>query len=171
MDVVKERLQIEGQIKTNEKFGGSLNAFKQIVKNEGVLGLYRAYWLHNLVWAPFNGLYFATYEKTKQTILDNGYLQAGTILNLSSGVVAGTFASFLTSPIDLVKTRLQVQASNPLIFDYTGPIDATMKIIKREGMIALFDGVAARILWLTPRLSIAVSSYDIIKTYLNEEFV
>ena len=38
---------------------------KQIVRHEGVLGLYRAYIIHQFVWAPFNGLYFTTYEKTK----------------------------------------------------------------------------------------------------------
>jgi solute carrier family 25 iron transporter 28/37 len=56
MDVVKERLQIEGQIKTVETYGGSMNALKQIVAKEGFMGLYRAYWLHQLTWAPINGL-------------------------------------------------------------------------------------------------------------------
>ena len=65
-----------------------------------------------------------------------------------------------------MKTRLQVQRSNMDIFDYKGPIDCTIKIIKREGVKALFDGVSARILWLTPRLSIAVSTYDYFKQKL-----
>lgn len=46
--------------------------------------------------------------------------------------------------------------------NYQGPIDATLHIIKHEGVKALFDGVSARILWLTPRLSIAVAVYDIV---------
>jgi hypothetical protein len=35
MDVVKERLQLEGQLKTTEKFGSSSQALRQIVKQEG----------------------------------------------------------------------------------------------------------------------------------------
>jgi hypothetical protein len=57
MDVVKERLQIEGQLKTTENMGGSMNAVRQIIKHEGIIGLYRAYWLHQMTWMPFNGLY------------------------------------------------------------------------------------------------------------------
>lgn len=35
MDVVKERLQIEGQMKTNEVYSGSFNALQQIIRHEG----------------------------------------------------------------------------------------------------------------------------------------
>ena len=45
-------------------------------------------------------------------------------------------------------------------------MDATLKIVKREGVVALFDGVTARILWLTPRLSIAITLYEKIKEAL-----
>jgi solute carrier family 25 (mitochondrial citrate transporter), member 1 len=191
MDVIKERLQIEGQVSTTENFGGSYSAFKNILKNEGVKGLYRAYWMHQLTWAPFNGLYFTIYEGFKKYLLKNPLSLTGAknaASSSSSGgagggalpgldkfvcaVAAGAIASVSTSPIDLVKTRLQVQASNPDIFDYRGPIDATMKIVKREGFLALFDGVAARILWLTPRLSASVTVYELvnikIKSYLDE---
>lgn len=81
----------------------------------------------------------------------------------TSSLTAASLASVLTSPLDLVKTRLQVQASNPAIFDYAGPMDALRKIVRREGVTALFDGVAARVIWLTPRLSIAVPTYEFLK--------
>ena len=48
MDVVKERLQIEGQLKTKENYSGSFNALQMIVKHEGVKGLYRAFWIHQV---------------------------------------------------------------------------------------------------------------------------
>ena len=41
MDVVKERLQIEGQMKTVENYGSSWKAVKGIVRTEGILGMYR----------------------------------------------------------------------------------------------------------------------------------
>lgn len=130
MDVVKERLQIEGQVKTEQSYGGSYNAFKNIVKNEGAVGLYRAYWMHQLTWAPFNGLYFAIYEQLKKYLLANPIRisrksgvndsenKLGVVDKLICAVASGTIASTATSPIDLVKTRLQVQKSNPDVFDY-----------------------------------------------------
>jgi hypothetical protein len=66
MDVIKERLQIEGQLQTVKNYGNSWEATRGIAASEGVLGLYRAYWIHQMTWAPFNGIYFATYEATKK---------------------------------------------------------------------------------------------------------
>lgn len=168
MDVIKERLQIEGQLKTGEVYSGSWNAVKQIVTNEGVLGLYRAYVIHQFVWAPFNGLYFTTYEKTKG-YMSQTYNTSPEVSNMCASAMAGTVASVVTSPLDLVKTRLQVMQSNPTVFDYKGPVDCFMKIIKREGVNALFDGVTARVMWLTPRLSIAMTSYEYVKRVLSEK--
>jgi hypothetical protein len=136
-----------------------------------------------MTWAPFNGLYFATYDFSKKTLREGLGISSELTITMvgnsyaglfyfrfvlhcqGSSLAAGTIASVATSPIDLVKTRLQVQRSNPAIFDYSGPIDAFQKILKREGFVALFDGVAARIMWLTPRLSIAVPTYELLKHY------
>lgn len=125
MDVVKERLQIEGQVKTSQNYGGSYAAFRNIIATEGVKGLYRAYWMHQATWAPFNGLYFSVYEYLKNIRArslgvdpSSPKKSVDTVGNLMCGLAAGTFASVATSPIDLVKTRLQVQASNPAVFDY-----------------------------------------------------
>ena len=183
MDVIKERLQIEGQVSTVENFGGSWSAFRNIIRHEGVLGLYRAYWMHQLTWAPFNGLYFSLYEECKKYLVRHpitptpeptsssgvdGVAKQSAVDKFICAVVAGSIASTATSPIDLVKTRLQVQRSNPAVFDYTGPLDATLKILKREGVMALYDGVGARMLWLTPRLSITVTIYEVCNDYVRK---
>lgn len=166
--VVKERLQIEGQLKTVENYGNSWNAVRGIVKTEGVMGMYRAFWIHQMTWAPFNGLYFTSYDACKKAARPYQDTVPEIVINLSSSLVAASLASVLTSPLDLVKTRLQVQGSNPTIFDYNGPLDAFQKIVKREGVTALFDGVAARVIWLTPRLSIAVPTYEFLKKAFEE---
>ncbi len=176
MDVIKERLQIEGKIQTNESYGGSYNATKQIFRNEGMIGLYRAFWIHQATWVPFNGIYFSVYEFAKKEMklrfnnsssssrIDGRNIKDELMLNVPCSLFASAIASVATSPLDLIKTRLQVQQSNPTIFDYKGPIDAAVKIVKREGTKALFDGLAARIIWLTPRLSLAVTLYEQIKS-------
>lgn len=198
MDVIKERLQIEGQLQTVKNYGSSWAATRGIVATEGVLGLYRAYWIHQMTWAPFNGIYFATYEASKkylnqskdvesQSVVVNlvsstksCHISTSTFLSLScvirfsmpsvqtSSLIGASVASVATSPLDLVKTRLQVQGSNPALFDYDGPLDALRKILRREGPRALFDGVLARVIWLTPRLSIAVPTYEFLKLKFSQ---
>eukprot|EP00931_Biecheleriopsis_adriatica_P014087 TRINITY_DN11572_c0_g1_i2.p1 TRINITY_DN11572_c0_g1~~TRINITY_DN11572_c0_g1_i2.p1 ORF type:complete len:254 (+),score=38.99 TRINITY_DN11572_c0_g1_i2:35-796(+) len=66
MDVIKERLQVEGQLKVTNAYSGSFNACKQILLHEGAVGLYRAFPIHQMTWAPFNGCYFAVYEAFRQ---------------------------------------------------------------------------------------------------------
>eukprot|EP00968_Pinguiococcus_pyrenoidosus_P015421 scaffold1424_cov237-Pinguiococcus_pyrenoidosus.AAC.12 len=157
MDVIKERLQVEGQMAVKEHYGGSVAAFRRILRSEGVSGLYRAYWIHQATWAPFNGLYFMLYESFKKFAKDHD-LYPKTWEGISAGVVAGA----VTNPMDLVKTRLQVARSNPGVFDYEGPVDCAVKIARREGVFALFDGVGARVLLIAPRLTIAVATYEVL---------
>uniref|UniRef100_A0A7S1UI93 Mitochondrial carrier protein n=1 Tax=Phaeomonas parva TaxID=124430 RepID=A0A7S1UI93_9STRA len=161
MDVVKERLQVEGQMTVKETYGGSLQALQRIIKTEGVLGLYRAYWIHQLTWAPFNGLYFTLYESFKTFAKENDFYPM-----TWEGTAAGVIAGAVTNPADLVKTRLQVARANPGVFDYDNTVDCAVKIVRREGVMGLFDGVGARVLVIAPRLALAVSSYEYLKDWM-----
>ena len=51
MDTVKERLQVEGQLKRGSKaeLGGSWNAVRTILRRGGLRGFYPAYWVHQAV--------------------------------------------------------------------------------------------------------------------------
>jgi hypothetical protein len=159
MDVVKERLQIQGSMtQLTARYQGSVGALRSIIASEGVLGLYRAYWIHQMTWAPFNGLYFMIYDGTK------GFAQKRSLPEWPAAIVAGVVASTVTNPMDLVKTRLQVARSNPELFDYTGTVDCATKIVRREGPAALMDGAGSRVLLLTPRLSIAVGTYEFVRS-------
>ncbi len=162
MDVVKERLQVQGAMKSGltAKYQGSAAALREIIASEGVRGLYRAYWIHQMTWAPFNGLYFMVYETTKKELKERDLVEWPAL------PVAGIIAAGTTNPADLVKTRMQVAAANPSLFDYKNSSDCLKKVVKREGVMALFDGVGSRILLLTPRLSIAVGIYEIVRNRL-----
>ena len=160
MDTVKERLQVEGQLKRGSKaeLGGSWNAVRTILRREGLRGFYPAYWVHQATWAPFNGLFFAIYEACKD---------AG-VHGLGSGVVAGVAAGFLTNPMDLVKTRMQVARTDPSTFNYAGAFDCVGQILRREGPLAFLDGAVARCATVAPRLTICVLVKDAIAPGVKE---
>mmetsp|Transcript_33629 Transcript_33629/g.60867 ORF Transcript_33629/g.60867 Transcript_33629/m.60867 type:complete len:292 (-) Transcript_33629:66-941(-) len=169
MDVVKERLQAQGQIKVTQTYTGSFHAFKQILAHEGVMGLFRAYPIHQVTWAPFNGCYFAVYEKCKQLCIDAGYEDGHDnlepIAQVSCGATAGVVAASITNPVDVLKTRLQVAMANPEMFPYKNSLGALRHLIEHEGAMALMDGALARVIWLTPRLTICVAAYERIKAW------
>eukprot|EP01083_Nonionella_stella_P174590 605677_1 len=155
MDVLKERCQIQGQIHTNVNYNSAASAARSIIKNEGILGIYRAYFIHQFTWAPFNGFYWMFYGQSKNYFGENSFLL--------SSCIAGTLSSFITSPLDLVKTRMQVQRANPHLFPFNNSFQCALRVYKTEGIVSFFDGVLARVLWLTPRYVIAVSMFDALK--------
>ncbi|KAJ1457693.1 mitochondrial carrier domain-containing protein [Pelagophyceae sp. CCMP2097] len=164
MDTIKERLQVEGQLAAGkqERLGSSWGAVRGIFAKEGLRGFYPAYWVHQFTWAPFNGLYFALYEQGKSVC------EARDWPVWPCGVVAGVFAGGATNPMDLVKTRLQVARCDPGTFKYAGAWDCCRQIVRAEGPLALFDGVGARVLLLTPRLTLAVTIKDAIMPWCSK---
>lgn len=64
-------------------------------------------------------------------------------LSVLTGATAGATESFVVVPFELVKIRLQDRASAG---KYNGAGDAVAKIIKNEGILALYNGLEAT-LW------------------------
>lgn len=62
VDVLKERLQVQSKLKLY-KYDSDFDAIKQVIRNEGIRGLYKAYPATVLSFGPFSALYFMFYEK------------------------------------------------------------------------------------------------------------
>lgn len=142
-DVVKQRCQVDPSV-------SSWSMFRRILHNEGIRGLYRGYGASLAVYGPFVSIYFAGYEWLR-TRIPGGDSFAGQIL---SGAFGATVASACTNPVDVVKTRLQVDLS------YTGVMDCIRKTIRDEGFRAFNRGLAARIMWLSPSCALSVAVFE-----------
>jgi len=68
-------------------------------------------------------------------------------------------AAYLTTPADVVKTRLQVEARKGES-NYKGLVDAFRKILAEEGPRALFKGGPARILRSSPQFGFTLLAYE-----------
>ena len=110
---------------------------------------------HQATWAPFNGIFWAAYGKGLKYFGEDS-----TTGFVSSATAAGCAASVVTCPLDVVKTRMQVQASNPELFKFVGAVDCARQVLRREGGAAFFAGVGARCAWLTPRYAISITLYE-----------
>lgn len=69
-------------------------------------------------------------------------------LSILTGATAGATESFVVVPFELVKIRLQDKASAG---KYNGAIDVVRKIVKQEGVLAMYNGLEStmwrHILW------------------------
>jgi len=167
-DIVIERCAIDGQLRSQVgSTSSSLAALRTIVSAEGVAGFYRAFLPHQLVWVPFNGIFFASLGKVQELEASAGIAQSY-LLGVFNTFVAAGIAAATTNPIDVIKTRLQVAGANPTVFHYRGPLDCLSKLLSSEGPSALFAGLLGRFLYAGPGFALFLPTYDLLKRgYLN----
>jgi solute carrier family 25 carnitine/acylcarnitine transporter 20/29 len=65
-----------------------------------------------------------------------------------AGMLAGWTVSLIAAPIEHVKARLQIQyAADKAGRYYKGPLDCTSKILRSHGVVGLYHGLAATMLF------------------------
>ena len=65
------------------------------------------------------------------------------------GSFAGAVAAAVTTPLDVVKTRLMLNAKDTTGKLYSGTLSTLQTILRNEGVMALFHGVGPRVGWIT----------------------
>lgn len=74
--------------------------------------------------------------------------------------MAGAIASGITCPMDVIKTRLQVEDTHQKD-RYKNILDAITRIFREEGIRAFGKGMVARILWIAPGTGITIASCNL----------
>ncbi|KAK9748726.1 hypothetical protein RND81_02G076000 [Saponaria officinalis] len=137
-EVVKQRMQT-GQ------FATAPNAVRMIVSKEGFRGLFAGYGSFLLRDLPFDAIQFCIYEQ-----LQIGYkLAAKRELNDPENALIGAFAGAITgamtTPLDVIKTRLMIQGSTQ---KYKGIYDCVTTIMREEGSHVFLKGMGPRVIWI-----------------------
>lgn len=164
LEIVKIRLQVQGEAARIDSATpkGAIHIIRQL----GVVGLYKGASACLLRDIPFSAVYFTSYWHLKKDLFHEGYngKQLSFLETLGAAAMAGMPAAYLTTPADVVKTRLQVEAKKGQT-NYKGLRDAFMKIYKEEGFRALFKGGPARVLRSSPQFGFTLLGYETLKTY------
>lgn len=190
VDVVKERMQVQCRESLTSRgdslrraqpyqYNGSWDALQQIIRTEGMKGIYKGYWATLASFGPFSALYFVFYERckvwSKQILqdsktdnpgaqrMDDGDLPLLYLVACSAG--AGALASWLTSPLDMAKLRLQVQRGQAAAASatagqntqYRGMFDCLHAAYKKG---ELFRGAGARVLHFAPATTVTMTAYE-----------
>lgn len=160
-DIIVERCAIDGQLSTQVgSSSNSVSVLATILRHEGLWGFYRAYLPHQYVWIPFNGLMLTFLGQGKEAGAGMGLDTSSIGFGVANTFTSASAAALLTTPIDVVKTRLQVSGANPELFAYTGPLDCALKTMRGEGVGALFAGASGRVLYLGPAMALFFPIYD-----------
>ncbi|CAI7624326.1 unnamed protein product [Penicillium glandicola] len=126
-----------------------VGAGRDIVRTEGLRGLFAGFGATAARDAPYAGLYVLFYEQLKRRFAlmaakpsSDGEAPAAvssSSINFASGAAAAGMATAITNPFDAVKTRLQLMPAK-----YGNMVRATRLMIHEDGMRSLFGGLGLR---------------------------
>jgi solute carrier family 25 aspartate/glutamate transporter 12/13 len=137
-----------------------------IVKNLGLIGLYKGASACLLRDVPFSAIYFPTYNHLKRDYFGESQTKSlGIIQLLTAGAIAGMPAAYLTTPCDVIKTRLQVEARKGEA-SYKSLRHCAATIFRDEGFKAFFKGGPARILRSSPQFGFTLAAYEVLQGLL-----
>jgi len=151
-DVLKERAQATGMTPS----------ITNIIRRDGIRGLYKGYGATLASFGPFSAFYFMFVEQIKAGIKQVNNRENLTLLELVPACsVAGGAAALITAPLDLVKTRIQVDR------EYKSVISGLGTILRRDGIRGLFRGGASRVWFAVPNTAITMALMESIQSRLK----
>ena len=160
LDVLNTRLQVSTLRVGGDAYVSTLQSLSAIARTEGALGLYRGLTPTIVALLPNWAVYFTVYEGLKEFMEpahgDGGGSEATGaapsssphLRHMISAAGAGMATVFVTNPLWVVKTRLQVQhsealrASMPRRVPYSGAFSALRRVAAEEGVRGLYSGLA-----------------------------
>ncbi|MED6196803.1 Carrier protein, mitochondrial [Stylosanthes scabra] len=120
---------------------------------------------------PFSAICWSTLEPTRRKLLSlvgDGDANALGVLgaNFLAGFVAGTLAAGATCPLDVAKTRRQIERDPVRQLKMTTR-QTLMEVWRDGGMRGLFTGLGPRVGRAGPSVGIVVSFYEVVKFVLH----
>lgn len=117
-------------------YTGTIQCIRTIVAKESVRGLYRGLSSPMAGVALVNAIVFGVYGNVQKRWSDPESLQS----HFWAGTTAGLIQSIITSPMELAKTRMQMQTQQTTGLRFHGPMDCVRHIHLMEGVRGLYRG-------------------------------
>lgn len=179
---IKQKLQAK-------MYKTSTECIKATMESAGIAGFFKGFWTTVFRDAPFSFIQFPIYEKlklewSKYLTQNNTSIQTPSSSSSSSslspslvqlqpwqgavcGSIAGAFSGGVTTPLDVVKTRLMLGADANGV-PYTGMRETARRVYAEGGVSALYSGLTPRVIWITLGGLVYFGAYEHIKMWWRE---
>eukprot|EP01083_Nonionella_stella_P236383 830293_1 len=142
-EFIKTQLQL--QSRTNPEFKGILDCGMKVVRQHGPLGLYRGLLPLLLGSSGKQAARWTAYTNSSKHFRDSEG-NIGLTANMFCGFIAGTSEAILAvTPIETIKTRVTDDLRKGTM-KYKNSADAVYKIVRAEGPMGIYRGVAPTIM-------------------------
>lgn len=171
-ELLKQRLQAG-------VYPSMTSAVSNMIRREGLRTMYTGYKATLARDIPYTMLEFGLYAQLKRGVRamltaaataagkEDKSLSLTSSQELALGGVAGGCTGFLTTPLDVAKTKLMTQGGVGKMREYSGIVDVLVKVGRQEGLQGLFKGSTARVVWLIPFTAVYFGVHEATKRSLR----
>ena len=158
---VRHQLQVEPiKFAIGAKYTSTLQTFQLIFKEEGLKGLWKGHNAGQILSVTYAFGQFAAFDQfNNQSKKMKFFEEHEQIRHSLAGGLGGAIGMIISTPFDVVRTRLIAQDANK---GYKNINDAFKKIFKKEGFKGLFRGIVPAVTQIAPLAAIQFWSYNLI---------
>ncbi|KAK3271513.1 hypothetical protein CYMTET_20143 [Cymbomonas tetramitiformis] len=163
LDVVKIRLQVQIEaVSGAAKYRTLGQSLTCILKEEGLVGLWRGTVPAVLFWMPYTAVQFAVLDGFKSWAKQGEvFKEKPALISFVGGAVAGVAATLSSYPLDVVRTTLAAQGEPRVYHSVTGAI---VGIYQSRGVAGLYAGVTPTLMEIIPHSAVQFGTYDLLKS-------
>ena len=160
LETVRTRLTLGPE--QGVRYKGIVDCFRQMVRTEGVAGLFKGFGPTMVSGAPYTGIQMTSYELFKRaTPGDTIFWQ------LVNGAMSGLIAQTITYPGDTVRRRMQNNGAGGAPKVYRNSFHCTAEIWKKEGTKGFFKGAWTNTVRAVPGAAVQFAAYEAFKDLLK----
>lgn len=165
LDFARTRLAADIGKGDTREFKGLADCLTKIAKSDGPIGLYRGFFVSVQGIIIYRASYFGCFDTIKSTVSDDpknmNFFMAWGIAQ-----VVTVFSGVLSYPWDTVRRRMMMQSGRADIM-YKNTWDCAVKIVKNEGLGAMYKGALSNVFRGTGG-ALVLALYDEIKKYIDK---
>lgn len=153
-------------------YTGIMDCLSKMMRTEGPSAFFKSYRTTIVMNIPFTAMHFSVYEAAKKWLLglEAEEEEEGLAVQLVAGGAAGGAAAAITTPLDVVKTRLQTEGVHSATrYNNSAVLPVLRRIAEDEGAWALWRGLRPRVLFHVPAAAVCWGSYETMKRLLKSE--
>jgi Mitochondrial carrier protein len=141
-------------------------ALKSIITKEGPIGFYAGWWPALAQKIPSYGFTWMFFQQLKRGYEEITQTKPSSRVSFILGAIASAASVCVMIPMDTVKTRLVIQQAGA-INPYTGVSNCFSRILREEGVGALYRSLTPRLLSVVPMIAIQYGIYE----YMKADFI
>nr|GMD50177.1 protein MITOFERRINLIKE 1, chloroplastic [Ipomoea batatas] len=157
--------------------GRSWEVLLRILEKDGVLGLYAGYSATLLRNLPAGVLSYSSFEYLKAAVIkESKQAKLEPYQSVCCGALAGAISASLTTPLDVVKTRLMTQvhgdAVNKVAAAMVSGVSATVRqILREEGWVGFTRGMGPRVLHSSCFSALGYFAFETARLTILEQYL